>query len=184
MRDRHPHLPLMDIISKDLLNSLFELSSQSPSGLIWKVNLGGKAFIGNIAGGISVRKNSKYYIVGYDYSVYYVHKIVYSIYNNVEYSNKIKIDHIDGNQLNNSPTNLRIVNSSQNSMNSRKISKTTTSKYKGVYYSTKRKRWIARIKRNGVTKHIGSFMLEIDAANAYNSEALLLFGDYARVNEL
>ena len=89
-------------------------------------------------------------------------------------------DHINGNSLDNRRKNLRVCSASQNQANS--LSKTGTSKYKGVSFYKKLKRWVAEIKLNYKTIYIGSFKDEDDAAAAYNKKAKELFGHFARLN--
>lgn len=159
------------------------ISDTSPSGLIWiKSPRNGEA-VNIIAGGISRRKDSSYYIFGFNYNVYYVHRIVYCLHHNIPLNSRIKIDHIDGNQLNNSTGNLRIASNSQNSANRMKGVKLASSVYKGVYRDRRSGKWIARIKKS-VNIYIGIFDLERDAAIAYNQKALELFGEYAKLNEI
>lgn len=42
-----------------------------------------------------------------------------------------------------------------------------TSKYKGVCFDKRKRKWIAQIKINGSKKHIGTFNTELEAHNAY-----------------
>ena len=94
--------------------------------------------------------------------------------------NKRCVDHIDGNKLNNSVSNLRWVTYSQNGMNRKKESG-TTSKYKGVYL--KNGRWVSQININGsCQKYIGSFVDEADAARAYNEFAITYYGEFGKLN--
>ena len=96
---------------------------------------------------------------------------------------KVIVDHIDGNRLNNSKSNLRIVNNTQNLANQRRKDKiNTSSQYKGVWYYEKINRWRAHLRCEGVTYHLGTFKTEEAAAEAYNKKALELFKDYACIN--
>ncbi|WP_252233758.1 HNH endonuclease [Clostridium sp. ZS1] len=70
-------------------------------------------------------------------------------------SNKL-IDHINGNKLDNRKCNLRIVNKSQNAMNSKKP-KNNTSGVKGVYWDKRSKKWEASIQVNMKKKSLGYF---------------------------
>lgn len=90
-----------------------------------------------------------------------------------------EVDHKDHNPLNNTRENLRLVSSSQNKWNMRKPSH-NTSGYKGVLRS--RGKWVARIKKGGKTRHIGTYEDLIEAAKAYDKAALELFGEFACVN--
>jgi len=92
-------------------------------------------------------------------------------------------DHVNGNKLDNRRCNLRICTSSQNLMNARPYAG-SSSKYKGVYLNKKAKKWRAYITLNKVRKHIGTFNCEKEAAAAYNREAIKLFGEFARINEV
>lgn len=58
---------------------------------------------------------------------------------------------------------------------------TKTSKYKGVSWCNKSKRWIAKTQIDGKHKYIGSFISEVDAALAYNN---VVAGFRKRVNQL
>lgn len=90
------------------------------------------------------------------------------------------IDHIDGNALNNQRSNLRVCSHLENVMNRKKVDKTATSIFKGVYWNKKENRWYARVAQ----KWVGSFKKEIDAAKAYNQKALEFFGDFALLNKV
>jgi len=91
-------------------------------------------------------------------------------------------DHIDGDGLNNQRHNLRIVTSSQNHMNQRKRFSQTSSIYKGVSWDSVNRKWVVRIKVNGVQKNVGRFTNEKLAAKVYDRAALSHFGEYANLN--
>lgn len=96
-------------------------------------------------------------------------------------SEGFQIDHITGNRLDNCRSNLRLVTSQQNKMNSKKRNK-TSSIYKGV---TKHKYgWIAQIRFNNRHYYLGFYKKEIDAARAYNIQARIFFREFARLNEV
>lgn len=88
------------------------------------------------------------------------------------------IDHKNRNGLDNRRENLRLVNSSQNGMNS--IHKGGSSRFKGV--SRYGKKWNASIKVNYETTRLGRFDTEEKAARAYDEAARRLHGEFARVN--
>lgn len=93
----------------------------------------------------------------------------------------MEVDHIDRNGLNNQKSNLRICTHQQNNWNQEK-KRPGTSKYKGVYWFPNRKKWIARMRINGKTTHLGCFLNEEDAAKTYDKFALIHFGEYACTN--
>lgn len=90
-----------------------------------------------------------------------------------------EVDHINGNGLDNRRSNLRIVTRRQNLQNQRKAC-ATASRYRGVYRN--RGRWCARITLDYKAFYLGSFASEEAAAAAYDSKAVELFGEYARLN--
>ena len=90
------------------------------------------------------------------------------------------IDHINGNVLDNRKSNLRLATHTQNMQNAKKHNGKVTSLHKGV--SKILNRWRARITINGITKHLGMFKSEEDAAIAYNIAAQQAFKEFARLN--
>lgn len=75
---------------------------------------------------------------------------------------------------------LLVCTSQQNLYNSRPHGK--TSRFKGVSWNTRLKRWIASIHHGGRPHFIGQFTNEIEAAKAYDRAAASLFGEYAYLN--
>lgn len=105
-----------------------------------------------------------------------LHRVILGI-NNPD----IKVDHINRNTLDNRKENLRLVTQQQNMFNKgNKIG--SKSIYKGVSLHTKNRNWIAHIRYNKKTIHIGSYNSEIDAAIAYNKKAFEFFKEYAYLN--
>lgn len=96
---------------------------------------------------------------------------------------KAKVDHIDGNGLNNRRKNLRVASISQNGLNSR-LRMDNKSGYKGVWKPKGASGWIAGIGQNYKSIHIGTFPTKEEAALAYNKKAKELFGEYARMNDI
>lgn len=94
---------------------------------------------------------------------------------------KTQIDHIDTDKLNNRKNNLRFCITAENSRNCR-ISKNNTSGYKGVSWSSERKKWTADIMHNYKHIYLGEFSDKIEAAKAYNEAALKYHKEYARLN--
>jgi hypothetical protein len=90
------------------------------------------------------------------------------------------IDHVDGDGLNNQKRNLRKATPTQNGGN--RVIQKHSSKFKGVTWWKKPKKWVACIRFN-TRIHLGYFESETDAAKAYDAAALKLFGDFALTNE-
>ena len=98
--------------------------------------------------------------------------------------NDLETDHIDMNGLNNQKSNLRVCTKSQNAMNRGKPNIKTSSKFKGVSWKEKIRKWQAYIKVEQKWKHLGVFKNQIDAAVAYNQAAIKYHGEFARLNEI
>lgn len=95
--------------------------------------------------------------------------------------NKLQVDHINGNKLDNRRINLRLATHAQNGMN-RKKSLNKSSIYKGVHYCKERSSWKTEIQTNNKAHHIGRFTTEHHAAMAYDMMASFLFGEFAKLN--
>lgn len=95
----------------------------------------------------------------------------------------LQIDHIDGDGLNNTRSNLRLVTQSQNLQNMRVVRK-HTSRYKGVYQPKGETKWFVAIRTGGRQIYLGRFAIEEEAAEAYNASALEHFGEFARLNDV
>lgn len=91
------------------------------------------------------------------------------------------VDHINGDTLDNRKSNLRICTRSQNAANTRVVR--STSGLKGVYQTAMRaKPWRAGITVEQRKISLGRFERAEDAARAYDSAALVHFGQFAATN--
>ena len=96
---------------------------------------------------------------------------------------KRQVDHKDHDDLNNRRCNLRICTQSQNLANNNGHRKNLlSSQYKGV--RKRYQRWCAQISVNGVTRNIGTFDTEVEAAVAYNKKAKDQWGKFAVLNNI
>lgn len=88
-----------------------------------------------------------------------------------------KVDHINGNTLDNRRANLRLCSHAQN-MRNRKAQKNSSRKYKGVG----KNKTCATFTASAGGKYIGSFKTAEEAARAYDAKAKDLWGEFARTN--
>ena len=77
---------------------------------------------------------------------------------------KLVVNHIDIDKLNNNVSNLEIVTARENG-NKKHLK--SSSKYTGVCWDKRDKKWMAYIRINGKLKNLGYFTDELEASNAY-----------------
>lgn len=82
------------------------------------------------------------------------------------------IDHINRDRGDNCVENLRWVSVADNNRNRSKQAG-TTSKYKGVYFSSSKQRYIAEYYYDGKKKRIGSFLTQEEAGDAIANFSML-----------
>lgn len=93
-----------------------------------------------------------------------------------------RVDHRDGNGLNNWRENLRPATHKQNLRGFCHKMTGTSSKFRGVCWHKKALKWEARIVVNGHKIHLGLFSVETDAARARDVAALKYYGEGAQLN--
>lgn len=91
------------------------------------------------------------------------------------------VDHINGNTLDNRRVNLRVCTHAQNCQN-RKKHVNGKSKYKGISWHKRMKRWTAHINKSDGLCYLGAFIIEEEAAKAYDRAAIETYGEFARLN--
>jgi len=101
---------------------------------------------------------------------YYVHQLVAIAFlgHNPKESGFI-IDHVDENPRNNYLSNLMLVTVRYNTSKSIRHKGKSTSKYTGVSWDKKSKKWKAQIVINGKKEHLGFFDNERDASETYKN---------------
>jgi len=90
-------------------------------------------------------------------------------------------DHINHDGQDNRKANLRNCTVEQNNAN-RRSSPNATSRYTGVSWDRRRRKWATAIKKDGISKNLGLFDVEEDAARAYDAAAWAHHGVYANLN--
>ena len=114
-------------------------------------------------GYIKIKINKKFYLL---------HRLIYKYHNedwDITFSPNNEIDHIDINPSNNKIENLRVANHSQNSRNQNK-QKNCSSKYIGVSWNKQKNKWKAQISINNKQNHLGYFINEDEAGEAYQKK--------------
>jgi len=153
------------------------LSYNSESGVIgWCKPTGGRApaVAGNIDSGGYRRIKCKGHKI-------LAHRIAWFLHYG-EWPNQ-PVDHINGDRLDNSASNLRLATQEQNQQNSgeRKSGwRPNTSGWKGVSWNKKGQNWQAEIRHNGKHTYLGSFSDVKEAAEEYIFAALEFHDEFAR----
>ncbi len=90
-----------------------------------------------------------------------------------------EVDHINNRGYDNRRINIRCCTHTQNNQNRHN---TSPHHYKGISWNKDHKKWLVRIQHNGKAIHIGYYDNDIEAARAYDKNALELFGEFAYLN--
>ncbi|MHC2481583.1 HNH endonuclease [Rhizobium leguminosarum] len=110
---------------------------------------------------------------------YLVHRIIYALYHGIELRDvPVIVDHIDGDDRNNRPVNMRGATHTQSVWN-RGVQTNTPHGFKGVYLGANGK-WTARIKHRGKTIHLGTFSTREEAGAAHIAAAKAIRGEFFR----
>ena len=96
---------------------------------------------------------------------------------------KVRVDHVNGDPLDNRVRNLRMASQAEN-MRNRTKTRANTSGYKGVTFHGQTRKWKAYIKKNYKQHYLGLFPTPQEAAIAYNHAAKLLHGEFALLNQI
>lgn len=119
------------------LSKYFYYSEESESGLKWKISWNNSIKIG---GDVGCKTDKGYYRVHLGSDSYLVHRIVYSILNNITLDGSVQIDHIDRNKSNNKISNLRLVTAKENARN-RNVPSNSKTGVPGVSWCRHYSRW-------------------------------------------
>ena len=147
-------------MDKQQLERLFYISDTSASGLRWRVAVGKRIKVGDVAGTLNP---VGYWKVGWGGAKFYVHRVVSVLAGTLNsLSAALIVDHIDGDRSNNVPANLRPVTYRQNGNNH---STHRAGRLAGAYLF--RGLWQSQIRVAGTLHYIGRFKTEQQAHAAY-----------------
>ena len=146
-------------MTRDDIKHLFDWCPES-GVLRWKSPTSNRVKAGDVAGNLD---SKGYYRVGLHGAQYRLHRVIWLL----AYGEwpKGEIDHIDGNRINNSISNLRCVSHKRNSRNC-KLSKNNTSGHIGITWHKKAGKWMASVSIDGRQQHLGLFDDKRDAISA------------------
>lgn len=94
---------------------------------------------------------------------------------------KQKVDHKNGNTLDNSRKNLRACSNQENGYNRGK-NKNNSSGFRGVSYEKRCGKWRATLKAGGAFKSLGYFESKKMAILSWKAAAKVYFGEYVRLD--
>ena len=108
----------------------------------------------------------------------YLHRIIMHEFN-------LYIDHINGDKLNNTSSNLRVCSNADNLKNRVSLPSNNTSGILGVRYRKDKKKWSAEIQADKICHRLGYFETKEEAKAARLAAELKYFGEYkSKVNEV
>ena len=92
----------------------------------------------------------------------------------------IDVDHINMVKADNRRCNLRPCTRGENQRN--RVARGGTSKYKGVYWHKRYRRWVAKICHDGRYHFLGYYNTQEEAAAIYDKHCEFLHGEFANIN--
>ncbi len=112
----------------------------------------------------AINTGTGYRFVCVDYVKYKVHRIIWAMVHRRD-PGQMVVDHIDGNKLNNDPSNLRLLTKSHNALNAKRFGH-NTSGCTGVSWYARDRRWVAKGKLDGKVFSLGRFLTKDEAVAA------------------
>lgn len=150
-------IKINDLPDLEYLKTILKYDENSLSGLVWLVSKCYKP-IGSVAGSIQIDKRNGYmcWSVGINKKIYPVHRIVWSLCNNICIDVCLEIDHINQNSLDNRFENLRVVDRTNNVINVN-VKSNNKSGITGVHYDSHKNVWVSVISINKRKINLNTF---------------------------
>lgn len=165
---------MRDELTQERLKQLLHYNPET-GVFVWRVDKG-RAKAGSVAGTLS----RGYVRIKIDNGLYFAHRLAW-LHTHGVLPNQY-LDHINQNRSDNRMANLRDATSLDNNRNTRSRSG-SSSRWLGVMWYKRNKKWGTQIRVNGKQKYFGLFECESTAAMVYNEAALEHFGEFASLNE-
>lgn len=171
------------------LNECFTLDPDVPSGLRWRNrplshfknahrrNNWNAHYSGKMAG--TLCSTRRYLQIRIDGLRYMTHRVVFALAHMKLPPASLRIDHVDGNPLNNNPNNLRLATNAENLQNRTGLELRNSSGVTGVGFHNAGRKWYAQIRVNGKTIHLGLFDAFEEAVMARRAAELRYYGEFA-----
>ena len=145
------------------------LNYDNETGVFNWINSSGGVASGSVAGGYG---DQGYILIGFGGKKHRAHRLAWTLISGEP--PKGEVDHINGTRDDNRAINLRDVSATENQRN-RRIQSNNSSGVNGVYWSSQRGKWHARIKIGGKYKSLG-FYNSLESASQARAAANKEFG--------
>jgi len=165
-------MPTKAMPSKEVI--LQKLSFDPTNGVFYHLKSEKRSKRGSVAG---TKQKNGYRILKINKKSYGAHRVAWFLFTGIDPIGK-EVDHVNRDPSDNRPSNLRLVNKSQNQCNS-KIRKDNTSGERGVYWYAPRKKWQVSVRLNGKDYFGGRFSCFKEAQESAKKLRLKIHGEYA-----
>lgn len=129
--------------------------------LVWRVDVAQRVKAGMAAGSVHPQG---YAMVQVQKKIYAAHRLIWKMIYGYE---PTVVDHINGDKADNRLSNLRNVTHGLNLQMHRKTRSDSTTGFLGVTYRADCNKYQAKLRRNGITQHLGTFTTPEAAHAAY-----------------
>lgn len=156
------------------LHRLFRLDPES-GRLYWRIRTAKRTRVGDEAGALN--KHTGYRHVRVARRIIATHRVVYAMANG--FWPRLSIDHINGDRLDNRPSNLREATPWQQAAN-KAPQANNKSGVPGIQFQKASGKWMARIQHRRRQIYLGLFASIDDAKEFRDLAASMLFGEFIR----